>query len=72
MHLEVERRFLGTLKSGDLRVCSGHKSDWKAIADESVRIIECLGRRDPDEYATRTVSTADVRSVSLVPAVLPL
>ena len=49
--LEAGRAFLGTLTPDDLRACSFHDGDWKAIADESVRIIDVLGRRDPEDYA---------------------
>ncbi|MGA3058428.1 MAG: hypothetical protein ABSE70_10410 [Candidatus Limnocylindrales bacterium] len=48
--LAAGRRFLATLTPADLQACRYHRADWKAIADESVRIIESLGRRDREEY----------------------
>jgi hypothetical protein len=44
------RLFLASLTAADLKACSYHDADWKAIADESVRIIESLGRRDREDY----------------------
>lgn len=42
--------FLATLTRRDLRRCEFHKARWKDIADESVRVIEALGRRDAQDY----------------------
>jgi len=50
--LEAGRVFLGTITTDDIRACSYfHKARWREIADESVRIIERLGRRDAEDYA---------------------
>jgi len=56
--LEIGRMFLKTLTPDDLHDCPFHNADWRAIADASVRIIETLGRRDTDEYAS---AASDVR-----------
>lgn len=50
--LQAGSAFLTTLTPDDHRHCPYHDADWKAIADVSVRIIETLGRRDPDDYAS--------------------
>lgn len=49
--LAAGRAFLGTLTADDLRKCRYHDGNWKAIAEESVRIIDSLGPRDRNEYA---------------------
>ena len=49
--LVAGRAFLGTFTPDDLRACRFHEGQWRAIADESVRIIDLLGRRDPEDYA---------------------
>lgn len=48
--IEAGRQFLATLSSADLESCPYHQADWKGIAEESVRILERLGRCDPGEY----------------------
>ncbi len=49
-NLVAGRRFLATLTPEDLQACRYHAANWKAIAEESVRIIDSLGRGDPEEY----------------------
>jgi hypothetical protein len=34
----------------DASLCGYHKMRWREIADESVRIVQALGRRDPEDY----------------------
>ena len=46
----VGKEFLSTLSRTDLSRCRYHKADWKRIADESVRIIEQIGKADPEQY----------------------
>jgi hypothetical protein len=48
--LEAGRCFLATLSPEDRASCRYHRANWKAIADESVRILEQLGRCDPEDY----------------------
>jgi hypothetical protein len=50
--LEAGGLFLDSLTPADLRACRFHKADWKAIADESVRILDRLGAAEPDDYAS--------------------
>lgn len=51
-NLETGKAFLATLTPPDLRACRYHVADWKAIAEESVRIISELGRCEDEEYIT--------------------
>ncbi|MHB8190671.1 MAG: hypothetical protein ACYDHP_09695 [Ferrimicrobium sp.] len=51
--LEAGRRFLATLTPEDRASCQYHRANWKAIADESVRILEQLGRCDQENYKAR-------------------
>ena len=44
------RRFLDTLTKDDIEACAYHASDWRAIAHESVRILEKLGDQNEDAY----------------------
>jgi len=48
--LEVGQVFFETLTPADIEACPRHAGQWKAIADESVRIIEALGRQDANAY----------------------
>lgn len=48
--LAAGREFLTTLSPEDRSLCEFHAADWAAIADESVRIIDELGSRSPDNY----------------------
>ena len=48
--LEAGCAFLATLTPGDLRTCTYHQANWKAIAGASVRILENLGPREPKDY----------------------
>lgn len=48
--VEAGRRFLDTLTPEDISTCPYHKGNWQAVADESVRIVSALGRRDRDDY----------------------
>ena len=42
--------FLASLTPEDLGVCRFHRARWDLIASESVRIVDSLGRRDPEDY----------------------
>lgn len=48
----VGRAFADTLTTVDAGACHYHQADWKAIADESVRIITAFGQRQATVYAT--------------------
>ena len=39
----VGRAFVASLTPDDLRACRFHDGDWRAVADESVRILEQIG-----------------------------
>lgn len=54
----TERGFLATLSSEDRAGCPYHAADWAAIADESVRIVEQLGPRDPADYCDAPAASA--------------
>jgi hypothetical protein len=41
----IGRAFTDTITADDTGSCYYHNADWKAIADESVRIITELGQR---------------------------
>jgi hypothetical protein len=41
---EVEQPFIASLTADDIAHCPYHQADWKRIADESIRIIDGLGR----------------------------
>lgn len=61
--LEAGRLFLESLTTDDLARCHYHRDDWRAIADESVRILDACGdRADRDEYldAVRRSPLADI------------
>jgi hypothetical protein len=45
--LEAGRRFVTGLRAEELPSCDYHQADWKAIADESVRILEEIGPPTP-------------------------
>jgi hypothetical protein len=45
------RRFLDSLSWWDRVRCSYHWARWRAIADESVRILKAVGPADTDVYA---------------------
>jgi hypothetical protein len=47
---EIGRRFLETLSAEDRASCPYHQADWVAIANESVRILDELGRQDERVY----------------------
>ncbi|MCU1494509.1 MAG: hypothetical protein JWO62_2273 [Acidimicrobiaceae bacterium] len=53
--LAAGRLFLDTLTPDDCARCRYHDADWRAIADESVRIVEGLGVRDQEEYLAAAV-----------------
>jgi hypothetical protein len=59
---EAGRRFLASLTAADRTSCRYHNPDWKAIADESVRILEQLGHCDTERYtqAARRSSLGDI------------
>lgn len=62
-NLEAGRLFLESLTTDDLAGCRYHRHDWRAIADESVRILDACGdRADSDEYldAVRRSPLADI------------
>ena len=48
--LEAGRRFLASLTPDDRAACRYHHGDWRAVADESVRIIQTLGPREREAY----------------------
>jgi hypothetical protein len=48
--VQAGKRFLDSLTPSDLRACRYHEGNWKAIADDSVQIINALGRRDGADY----------------------
>lgn len=49
--LEAGRIFLESLTPEDLARCRYHRDDWRAVANESVRILEACGdRADTDDY----------------------
>lgn len=48
--IEVGGKFVTSLSVDRVRSCPWHRAEWKAIADESVQIIQSLGRRDPEAY----------------------
>jgi hypothetical protein len=48
--LSVGRKFIESLTEEDRGSCYYHQADWKAIADESVRIIAGPGREDVSAY----------------------
>jgi len=48
--LDAGREFIQTITPEDLAACRYHDADWASIADESVRIVEELGRRDASDY----------------------
>jgi hypothetical protein len=48
--LQVGEIFLATLAPNDIRACPYHKAGWRAIADESLRIIEAFGPSDTERY----------------------
>ena len=45
---EVGREFIASLAPDDVRACWFHQADWAAIAHESVRIVETVGRLKPE------------------------
>jgi hypothetical protein len=47
---EAGVRFLDSLSAGDRAQCRYHQQDWKAIADESVRILHELGPAQTAAY----------------------
>ncbi|MHB1510135.1 MAG: hypothetical protein ACYCST_12225 [Acidimicrobiales bacterium] len=53
--LEIGNHFLEALTPKDLASCYFHRANWKAIADESVRIIETLGELSSDDYVAESV-----------------
>lgn len=59
------RRFLATMTPNDLRRCRFHAADWRAIADESVRIVERVGPADQHLYVAAAekaqLPTADLQ-----------
>lgn len=48
--LRVGREFTESLTKEDMDSCYYHQADWKAIADESVRIITESGQQDASVY----------------------
>ena len=44
------REFLASLTPDDLEACRFHRARWDLVANESVRIVDSLGRRDPEDY----------------------
>jgi hypothetical protein len=48
--LEVGHRFLDGLTQADRDACQFHRGNWRAVADESVRIIQRLGQVDSEVY----------------------
>lgn len=46
----VGQHFIEALSRLDRRQCWYHGANWKAIADESVRILRRIGREDPNQY----------------------
>lgn len=49
--LEAGKAFLASLTPGDLARCRYHRADWRAVAEESVHILEACGdRAETGEY----------------------
>ncbi len=65
---EIGRQFLASLTANDLASCRYHNAKWRAIADESVRILEQLGHCDTERYieAARRSSLRDLDRQLLV------
>jgi hypothetical protein len=47
---EVSREFISSLATDDVNACWYHKANWAAIADESIRVVEVVGKLKPDGY----------------------
>lgn len=56
--LAAGREFLATLSPEECAKCEYHQADWRAVADESVRIVAALGRRDEEDYLEAVASSA--------------
>ena len=48
--LATGRAFVASLTPADRRACRFHNGDWRAVADESVRIISELGPQERSKY----------------------
>ena len=48
--LKIGRQFMLTLTSEKVAACRFHNANWKAIADESVQIINRFGQQDASVY----------------------
>jgi hypothetical protein len=48
---EVGRRFIASLTVDDINACRWHQANWAAVANESARIVEIVGRlKPPGDY----------------------
>jgi hypothetical protein len=56
--LAAGREFLATLTAQECAKCTYHQADWRAIADESTRIVGSLGRCNIDDYEREVESSA--------------
>lgn len=48
--LVAGQQFLDSLTPEERSACEHHQANWRAIADESVRILETLGPQEPGSY----------------------
>jgi hypothetical protein len=50
---EIGRQFIASLTAEEVKACYYHHADWATIADESVRVIEAVGRLEREyDYLT--------------------